>query len=315
MKDLLEEYRAVIEQYHPELSNALRPGLPRELVIEKLSLCLHFPISEDAIQLYSWADGMSKCNPHVIPISFFMPLESAINHFETQVEVLEWAGAPEKYGDSFKFLSDGSDGGYAFGSLDEPCNGKIIRYNIHDEWTIGFNSLSDLIATAIEAYKRGIVDEDGEWCSIQFSDLIEELYPELKSKTAVSNIKITPPEGWYLSSDRTILCKDQTTAFMGEVDFERFEDLRRQFSISISEMRARGTTECLEREVRFSDSVGWKFTFNQIEVSEKMQINYLLAVSGGHVWVRVDSDVIVFNDVEFEASLETLKLTASADSG
>ena len=309
MKDLLEEYRGVINQHHPELANALRPGLPRELVIEKLSLCLDFPVSEDAIQLYSWADGMSGCKPHVIPISYFMPLESAISLFETQ------AGASEKYGDSFKFLSDGSDGGYAFGSLNEPCNGKIIRYNIHDEWTIGFNSLSNLIATAIEAYKRGLMNEDGEWCSIQFSDLVEELNPELKSKTDVSNIKITPPEGWYLSSDRTSLSKDQTTAFITVVDFDRFEGLLRQFSTSIGGMRAQGTTESLESEVRFSDSVGWKFTFNQIEVSELMQVNYLLAVSGGHVWVRVDSDVFVFDDVEFETALETLELTVSANSG
>ena len=315
MKDLLEEYRAVIEQYHPELSNALRPGLPRELVIEKLSLCRHFPISEDAIQLYSWADGidLSKGEPHVIPFSFFMPLESAINLFETQV--CEGAGASEKYGDSFKFLSDGSDGGYAFGSLDEPCNGQIIRYVPHDEWIIGFRSLSDMIETIIEAYKRGLVDEDGEWSSIQFSDLAKELNPELKTKSDDSKIRISPPDGWYLSSDRTSLCKGETTAFITEVDPDRFEDLRRQFSTSISEMRSRGITECLESEVRFSDSGGWKFIFNQIEVSELMQINYLLAVSDRHVWVRVNSDVIVFDEVEFESALETLKLTASTTSG
>ena len=315
MEDLLEEYRVVIEQYHPELAIALRPGLPRDLVIEKLSQCVHFPISEDAIQLYAWADGidLSKGEPHVIPFSFFMPLESAINFFETQV--CEGTGASEKYGDSFKFLSDGSDGGCAFGSLDEPCNGQIIRYVPHDEWIIGFRSLSNMVETIIEAYKRGLVDEDGEWSNLQFSDLIKELNPELKTKTDESKIKISLPDGWYLSSDRTSLSKGGTTALMTEVDSDRFEDLRCQFSTSIDEMRVRGITECLESEVRFSDSSGWKFIFNQIEVSELMQINYLLAVSEGHVWVRVNSDVIVFDEVEFESALETLKLTASANSG
>ncbi|MDB2685596.1 hypothetical protein N9Y42_00090 [Mariniblastus sp.] len=315
MKELLEEYRAVIEQYHPELSKALRPGLPRDLVIEKLSLRLHFPISEDAIQLYSWADGidLSKGEPHVIPYSFFMPLESAINLFETQV--CEGAGASEKYGDSFKFLSDGSDGGYAFGSLDEPCNGQIICHVPHDEWIVGFRSLSDMIETLIEAYKRGLVDEDGQWSRIQFSDLVDELNPELKTKTDDSKIEISPPDGWYLSSDRTSLSKGETTAFMTEVDADRFEDLRCQFSKNIGEMRARGITECLESEIRFPDSGGWKFIFSRIEVSELLQINYLLAVSGRHVWVRVNSDVIVFDEVEFESALETLKLTASANSG
>ena len=315
MKDLLEEYRAVIEQFHPELAIALRPGLPSELVSEKLSSCLHFPISEDAIQLYAWADGidLSKSEPHVIPFSFFMPLESAINFFGTQV--CEGTGAYEKYGNSFKFLSDGSDGGYAFGSLDQPCNGQIIRYVPHDEWIIGFSSLSNMIETIIEAYKRGLVDEDGEWSHIQFSDLVKELNPELKTKKDDSKIKISPPDGWYLSSDRTSLSKGGTTALMMEVDPDRFEGLRCQFSTSINQMRARGITECLESEVRFSDSGGWKFVFSQIAVSELMQINYLLAVSGGHAWVRVDSDVIDFDEVELESALETLKLSASTNSG
>ena len=314
MKDLLEEYRAVIEQYHPKLAIALRPGLPRELVIEKLSSCLPFPISEDAIQLYAWADGidLSKGEPHVIPFSFFMPLESAITIFETLV--CEGVGAAEKYGDSFQFLSDGSDGGLAFGSLDEPCDGQIIRYVPHDEWVIGFRSLGNMIETIIEAYKRGLVDEDGGWSNIQFSDLVKELNPELKTNKDDSKIKISPPDGWYLSSDRTSLSKNGTTAFITEVDSERFEGLRCQFSTSIREMRARGTTECRESEVRFPDSGGWKFVFSQMEVSELIQINYLLAVSGGHVWVRVDSDVIVVDEAELESALETLKFAASTSS-
>ena len=311
MQKLLSEYQTAIEQFHPALLDALRPGLDREFVVEQLSR-LPFKVSDEAIDLYCWADGMDGSSECLIPYAYLVPLETAIQRFEhlwpNQGEL------DENYGESFPILSDGSDGGYGLGSIDEPCNGKIIEYNIHDEWTIGFDSLSDLIATAIEAYKRGLVDEDGEWCSIQFSDLVDELYPELKSKTADSNIKITPPEGWYLSSDGTSLSKDQTTAFMTEIDSDAFEHLRRTYSVNVGQMRDKGTTECTESEVRFSDSAGWKFVFNQIEVSELVQINYLLAVSGGHVWVKVHSDVLVFDDVEFETALETLELTASASS-
>ena len=178
MKELLAEYRSVVEEFHPELAAAFCPGLSRDEIVEKLELTLHFPVSDDAIELYSWADGMDpgKCEPHVIPISFFMPLQSAIDLFEIQRGLA--GNFPEKYEDSFQFLSDGSDGGYGFGSIDEPCNGRIIRFNIHDDRTVGYNSLGDLFETAIEAYKTGLL-EDGEWCIEGFADLVEERFPDL----------------------------------------------------------------------------------------------------------------------------------------
>ena len=62
--------------------------------------------------------------------------------------------------------------------MEEPCSGRIIRYNIHDEWTIGFNSLSDLIQTAIAAYQNDLLLEHGEWDISGFHDLVNKRYPE-----------------------------------------------------------------------------------------------------------------------------------------
>jgi len=149
MKSLLSQYRSVIDEYHPELSRALRPGLARESVVEKMS-SLPFEISSDAVELYCWADGINqtKGKPHLIPISYFVPLESAIRNFESLLEFREMYGDfGQQYSESFPFLSDGSDGGYGFGSTDAPCSGRIIEYVIHDEWQIGFHSLTDLVET------------------------------------------------------------------------------------------------------------------------------------------------------------------------
>ena len=181
IKELLKEYRSAVDEHHPDLSAALRPGLPREEITEKLELALHFPICEDAIELYCWAEGidLKVCEAHIIPISFFLPLESAINSFHSLQDALS-LGDPEKFEDSFQFLSDGSCGGYAFGSMGEPCEGRIVRYDIHDDWTIGFNSLRDLLETAIEGYRIGLV-EDNEWCIVGFSNLVKERYPNLNA--------------------------------------------------------------------------------------------------------------------------------------
>lgn len=184
MQELLAEYRSVIDEYHPELSATLRPGLPREIVMEQLS-SLPFEISNDAVELYCWADGVNLDDDeaHLIPISFFWPFESAINSFDNLLPIADELERifPQKYRQSFPFLSDGSDGGYGFGAIDEPCSGRIISYDIHADWTIAFNSLSDLIETAIEGYKIGLNLEYGEWDISGFHELVQKRYPDLNA--------------------------------------------------------------------------------------------------------------------------------------
>ena len=183
MRELLAEYRSVIAKHHPALSDVLRPGLPRNEVIQKLGR-LPFAITDDAVELYCWADGVEGCWINLIPIAYFMPLDEAISRFEHllphQAEFEKIF--PQQYRQSFPFLSDRSDGGYGFGALEQPCYGRIISYEIHAEWTIGFNSLSDMVNAAIQGYELGLLDDEGEWDIFGFSKLVRNLYPDLYPK-------------------------------------------------------------------------------------------------------------------------------------
>lgn len=313
IRDLLSDYRLVLEQYHTSLHTALRPGLSRAEVINQLSR-LPFAVSQEAIQLYCWADGVEDSTENLIPYSYFVPLETAISNFEYllrhQVELEEIF--PQKYRQSFPFLSDHSDGGYGLGATGEPCNGKIVQYNIHDEWTIGFNSLNDLITTLMEAYKRGLVDKDGEWDSIQFWDLVREMYPDLNnsspSSDTVFGIEITPPSGWYLASDGASLSKGKTSAFITQLDSETHEQLLTQFSAPFVDMRTKQKIDRPKTKVQFGESIGWKIVSSQIEVSEMVQVDYFLEIPGGRAYIRVNSDLTEFDHAEFELALHTLRL-------
>lgn len=183
MDKLLEEYRVAIRTFHPRLYRSLRPGLPRDQIEARLA-SLPFRITPDAVDLYAWADGVDDGWMNLIPISYFMPLADAMTnaagilpHREEFERIF-----PQPYRDSFPFLSDRADGGYGFGSLEPPCGGRIISYDIHDEWSIAFDSLSDLVAAAIKGYRAGLVDEEGEWDIGGFHDMVRETYPHLRSE-------------------------------------------------------------------------------------------------------------------------------------
>lgn len=178
MKQLLARYHETIRDFHPELDAVLRPGLPRDEIERKLDK-LPFRITADAVDLYEWADGVDNAMVALIPISYFMPLDYALESFfhllPTRAEFESIF--PQSYGDSFPFLSDHSDGGYGFGSLDPPCNGRIIDYLIHEEWAIAFNSLPDMIETAIKCYEDGALENDGSWDIERFFTIANEMNP------------------------------------------------------------------------------------------------------------------------------------------
>ena len=64
--------------------------------------------------------------------------------------------------DVFRFLSDWSNGGYGFGRVDSPSNGRIIKLCIHATWLVGFSDLEHLLRTSIECYRQGIMRSDDE---------------------------------------------------------------------------------------------------------------------------------------------------------
>ena len=59
MQQLFDQLIAEVRPTSPEIAGRLRPGLPTELVREKLAT-LPFRVSDDAVALYSWADGAGQ---------------------------------------------------------------------------------------------------------------------------------------------------------------------------------------------------------------------------------------------------------------
>ena len=180
MKELLADFREAIKVYNPVLDRVLNVGLSRsevEAAIEKIP----FEITPDAIDLYTWANGVSDIWVNLIPYSSLLPISNAIEMFRhSQDSPLAKLGIEEPLSPTFLFLTDRSDGGYAFGAVSAPCNGCIIKHNIHDARSIAFESLSQLVEACIHMYRTSDPIEDGEWEIFDFMRSVSELFPHLK---------------------------------------------------------------------------------------------------------------------------------------
>jgi len=127
----------------------LRPGLSLDLIQEKLAN-LPFRVSDDVIELYSWADGSDSAF-ELLPGGYFISLDEALVDCSMMQEMKDKLLKIffEPYYDSLRFLSDWSDGGYAFGRIDSPSDGQIVKRCIHEQWAIAYRDLPALLSTAI----------------------------------------------------------------------------------------------------------------------------------------------------------------------
>src|SRR5690348_9399659 len=117
MKGLFRELLTEVKRVNPSSAALLRPGLSRELIEKKLAR-LPWEISPDAVSLYEWADG-ANAPFEVLPSAYFIPLDEALRQFKAFDKVAQQIDEEdEPYRENFRFLSDWSDGGYAFGRLD-----------------------------------------------------------------------------------------------------------------------------------------------------------------------------------------------------
>lgn len=160
MKNLFEKLVVEVRLVRPAGIAALRPGLPRSLILEKFA-ALPYRISPDVVALYEWADGADD-GFELLPGGFFMPLERSLDEFwqlDPYREEFE-SIFHQPYRDHFRFLSDRSDGGYAFGRLDSPSAGQIVSLCIHAPWRLVFTNLDALVVTATECYRRGVFPRD-----------------------------------------------------------------------------------------------------------------------------------------------------------
>jgi hypothetical protein len=156
MKTLFRELLAEAKRVNPSTAATLRPGLSRD-VVEKTLARLPYEITTDVASLYEWADGAD--GPfELLPGGYFIPLEQAMSEFKVFHELAQEMDEEEDpHRDCFRFLSDWSDGGYAFGRVDSPSKGRIVKLCIHETWLIGFTDSEHLVKTSIECYRQGIM--------------------------------------------------------------------------------------------------------------------------------------------------------------
>ena len=184
MQHLFEELVAEVQRTSPATAATLRPGLPPELVKEKMAN-MPFQISADAVALYSWADGATG-RFEMLPGAYFIPLEEALLEFDImhgmRDEMQEIFFQP--YRDSFRFLTDWSDGGYSFGRTDSPSEGQIVDLCIHALWKVAYRDLTALLKTSIECYRRGVLSPDSDIADFKaYYELAARMNPGMENWT------------------------------------------------------------------------------------------------------------------------------------
>jgi hypothetical protein len=157
MQMLFDELRAEVTRVKPASAATLRPGLPSSAIRTELAK-LPYQITPEAASLYQWADGADG-QLQLLPGAYFVPWRRAMEEFHIFHGMGEEMDAifPQQYRDCFRFLTDWSDGGYAFGRVDSPSGGQIVSMCIHEEWRIGFKNLEHLLRTSIMCYRDGII--------------------------------------------------------------------------------------------------------------------------------------------------------------
>jgi hypothetical protein len=162
MQELFQELAVEVRRVNPDAVRQLRPGGSPDLVRRKFDT-LPYKITPDAVSLYSWAD-CPDFSFEILPGAYFLPFEEPFADFdETHAMRAELEEIyPERYRDCFRFLTDKSDGGYAFGRIDSPSEGQIVHLCIHSQWLLAFRDLEHLLRTSIECYRQGIMSADSD---------------------------------------------------------------------------------------------------------------------------------------------------------
>lgn len=156
--DLLRELRAEIGRVDAAAAARLQPGLSAAAARLKVKLFFPYRVTEDAVALYRWADG-SDGRVELLPGAYFVSSAFVIQRgwlMRSMRSVLNRI-APDPYRKSVPFLTDGSDGGYAFGAIDSASAGAIVKMSIAAPWRIAFRDLPALLRTSVACYRQGII--------------------------------------------------------------------------------------------------------------------------------------------------------------
>jgi hypothetical protein len=111
----------------------------------------------------------------MLPGGYLIPFDEAFAVFDLLHGIRDELLAifPEPYIDCFRFLTDKSDGAYAFGRVDSPSHGQILKLEIHAPNLIGFRDLEHLLKIRLNATAR-------ESCGLPPESLISTLTSPLR---------------------------------------------------------------------------------------------------------------------------------------
>jgi hypothetical protein len=184
LQELFQELVAEVLLINPDAVRQLRPGRSPDLVRRKFD-AFPYKITPDAVSIYSWAD-CPRFSFEILPGGYFLPFEEAFAEFDEihamRAELEE--DCPQRYRDCFRFLTDKSDGGYAFGRIDSPSEGQIVNLCIHSPWLLAFRNLERLLRTSIECYRQGIMSDLDMPDFMAYFELAAQMNPGMELYTA-----------------------------------------------------------------------------------------------------------------------------------
>ena len=133
------------------------------------------------ITLYQWRNGLDdslalklEMEHEILPGSYFLSLEDAIaQHASNET----WREAGEPLWESFRILSDHSNGGYSV--ADKASGGNVIERCLHEPWAVAFASISTLFQLSAECYKKDVYQVDDMFLEADW-DLFESLEQKFK---------------------------------------------------------------------------------------------------------------------------------------
>ncbi|WP_125206428.1 hypothetical protein [Capsulimonas corticalis] len=147
------------------INKNIRPGLPRQKIVEKASL-LPFKLTDHLIDLYEYCDGVTdrpRLTANLIDDGRFMSLDEAVRHYRNLT--FNAASASDDYqGTWFPLLYAESGECTVVECGDGTDRGQIISYDVEMGISVQYLSLESMFKTVTQYWIEGLYSlVDGFW--------------------------------------------------------------------------------------------------------------------------------------------------------
>lgn len=156
---LLKNIEKELEKLNHSSLSYLNRGLNAEEIKVKF-LKISLQPNDELITLFSWKNGTDKNldvklgHLTIFPGFYFMSLQESIDSY------LELRGKPNWKKYWFPIFANGGGDFYAV-DLNEKSKGEVIGFFVYeDECMVEYNSLTSMIKTFEECYKKGVIYRD-----------------------------------------------------------------------------------------------------------------------------------------------------------